>query len=138
MTANAPNSRHCGLASESYHIAMTSPKLPTYFGLPWPEPDLPAGAPEWMYYEIDEAQDAVSRSIEVFPDGRIERNSIEIEERRGDCPSLIDVSLQEGFEGTEPREMSQDDFEKLWLNGVDTRSGTPVNHPIPLKNSLLK
>jgi hypothetical protein len=74
-----------------------------------------------MYYEVDEARDAVCRSVEVFPDGRIERNSIEIEERSGgDCPSLIDVSLHEGFEGTEPQEMSQDDFEKLWLNGVDT------------------
>ncbi|MBB4100464.1 DUF6881 domain-containing protein [Sphingomonas kyeonggiensis] len=100
---------------------MPSLKLPTYFGLPWPEPDLPPGEPEWMYYEIDVSRDAVCRSIEVFPDGRIERNSIEIEERGGrDCPSLIDVALKDGFEGTEPREMSRADFEKLWLNGVDT------------------
>lgn len=100
---------------------MSPPKLPIYFGLPWPEPGLPAGAPEWIFYEVDKTRDAVRRSIEVFADGRIARNSIEIEERGGgDCPSLIDVSLDQGFEGTRPREMSQDDFEKLWLKGVDT------------------
>jgi hypothetical protein len=99
---------------------MSPLKLPSYFGLPWPEPELPPGEPEWMYYEIDPSRGVVCRSIEVFPGGRIKRNSIKIEERAGrDCPSLIDVGLEEGFRGTKPREMSRAEFEELWLSGVD-------------------
>ncbi|WP_439539898.1 DUF6881 domain-containing protein [Sphingomonas sp.] len=99
---------------------MSPPILPTYFRLPWPETDLPAGEPEWIYYEIDQSRDAVCRSIEVFPDGRIERNSIEIEQRGGrDCPSLIDLPLHEGFDGTEPIEISRAAFEDLWRQGLD-------------------
>lgn len=96
-------------------------ELPTYFRLPWPEPDLPAGEPDWLYYEINHAEDAVSRFVETFPDGRIARNSIEIETRNGgQCPSLIDTSLREGFEGIRPEEISRERFEEFWRQGVDT------------------
>ena len=100
---------------------MTSCELPIYFRLPWPELEVPAGEPSWLYYEIDKEKNAVRRSIEVFPDGRVARNSIEIEARDGrPCPSLIDTSLAEGFVNGQPVEMSQDEFEDLWQQGVDT------------------
>lgn len=100
---------------------MKSSELPIRFRLPWPDTEIPAGEPSWLYYEIDKEKDAVRRSIEVFPDGRITRNSIEIEERDGrPCPSLIDVSLDEGFGDGEPLAMSLDEFEDLWRQGVDT------------------
>lgn len=100
---------------------MKSCDLPTYFRLPWPEVDVPAGEPSWLYYEIDKKNDAVRRSIEVFPDGRITRNSIEIEERDGrPCSSLIDTSLDDGFGDGEPLAMSPVEFEDLWRQGVDT------------------
>jgi len=77
--------------------------------------------PAWLHYEVSEVADAVIRTIEVFADGRITRNSIEIEQRHGDhCPSLIDVSLSEGFDGLELQTMSREGFEALWQQGVDT------------------
>lgn len=100
---------------------MKSCELPTYFRLPWPESEVPAGEPSWLYYEIDKEADAVRRSVEVFSDGRITRNSIDVEERDGSpCPSLIDVSLDEAFGDGEPLALSQGEFEDLWRQGVDT------------------
>lgn len=100
---------------------MKSSELPIYFRLPWPEAEVPANEPSWLYYEIDKENDAVRRSIEVFPDGRITRNSIEIEERDGrPCPSLIDTSLDEGFGDGAPLAMTQNEFDDLWRQGIDT------------------
>lgn len=100
---------------------MKSSELPIYFRLPWPEDEVPADEPSWLYYEIDKDNDAVRRSIEVFPDGRITRNSIEIEERDGrPYPSLIDTSLDDGFGDGEPLAMTEAEFEDLWQRGVDT------------------
>lgn len=100
---------------------MKSCELPTYFRLPWPESEVPAGEPSWLCYEIDKENDAVRRSIEVFPDGHITRNSIEIEERGGrPCPSLIDTSLDEGWGDETPLPMTKDEFEELWRQGIDT------------------
>lgn len=87
----------------------------------WPDPDVPDGEPTWLLYEIDDEADAVTRSAEIFDDGRVLRNSIEIEERDGrSCPSLIDVSLSEGFGGADLEEISDREFEALWAKGVDT------------------
>lgn len=68
---------------------MTSHELPAYFRLPWPEIEVPDGEPSWLYYEIDKENDAVCRSIEVFPDGHIARNSIEIEDAMA---GVVDLS----------------------------------------------
>jgi hypothetical protein len=35
----------------------------------------------WIYYEVDTVTDVVLRTVNVFADGRIERNSIALEER---------------------------------------------------------
>ncbi|QIG81590.1 hypothetical protein [Stakelama tenebrarum] len=74
-----------------------------------------------MLYEIDRSADAVLRTIEIFEDGRITRNSIDLEQRNGyHCPSLIDCSLNEGFDGVGVEAMPHDEFEALWAKGVDT------------------
>jgi hypothetical protein len=87
----------------------------------WPDPEVPAGSPEWLLYELDQRADAVTRTVEFFRDGAITRNSIEIEERRGKpCPSLIDVSLAEGFTGVDLEPITSEEFEGAWARGKDT------------------
>lgn len=86
----------------------------------WPEPEVPPGEPLWLFYELDEQADAVIRSVDLFADGTATRNSIEIEERTGEpCPSLIDCSLADGFDGVELDEISGAEFEVVWEKGVD-------------------
>lgn len=87
----------------------------------WPDQEVPAGSPIWLLYELDDDADAVVRSVEIFPDGLIARNSIEIETREGrSCPSLIGCSLAEGFAGVNFDPISRDEFEDLWTKGRDT------------------
>ena len=87
----------------------------------WPDPEIPEGEPQWLLYEIDDQADAVTRSVDVFDDGKVTRNSIEIEERDGrPCPSLIDVSLAEGLGDADLEVISIEEFEAAWAKGVDT------------------
>jgi hypothetical protein len=87
----------------------------------WPDPEVPEGEPSWLLYEIDDLADAVTRSVDIFDDGKVLRNSIEIEERNGlSCPSLIDVPLSEGFGDADLEDISADEFEAAWAKGVDT------------------
>ncbi len=92
----------------------------TYFRGCWPDEEVPDGYPEWVLYEISYEQDAVLRAVDIYPDGRTTRNSIEIEERNGDhCPSLIDCSLAEGFADAPLQEINRDEFEDHWEHGTD-------------------
>jgi len=93
----------------------------TYHRSRWPDAEVSADSPLWLHYEISKSADAVLRTIEIFEDGRITRNSVDLEQRNGDhCPSLIDCSLREGFDGVEMKTMPHDEFEALWEEGVDT------------------
>jgi hypothetical protein len=95
--------------------------FPRYSKSPWPDENVPAGEPSWLFYEIDEGVDAVVRSVWVYADGLVTRNSIEIEERSGkDCPSLIDCSLAQGFEGVDLEAITANEFDEVWDSGVDT------------------
>jgi len=59
-------------------------------------------------------------TVDVFPDGSIARNSVDLEQRHGDeCPSLIDYSLDDVFAVAKPDEVSREQFEELWTMGVD-------------------
>jgi hypothetical protein len=99
---------------------MTQPSSLTYFRDRWPDDPIPDGEWEWCLYEISYEQDAVLRTVEIYPDGRITRNSIEIEQRHGDdCPSLIDCSLEEGFAGASPEEIGSEAFQEHWNLGTD-------------------
>jgi len=46
----------------------------------WPDPEVPPHEPTWLTTRI---ADVVLRTVNVFADGRIERNSIALEERKG-------------------------------------------------------
>ena len=68
-------------------VAMTQSSSLAYFRGRWPDDEIPDGEPEWVLYEISYEQDAVLRAVDIYPDGRITRNGVEIEERNGDhCP----------------------------------------------------
>jgi hypothetical protein len=94
---------------------------PIFYRARWPDSEVPADSPLWLHYEVSRSADAVLRTVDVFEDGRVNRNSIEIEQRNGDdCPSLIDCSLIEGFADVDLEEMPRAAFEALWKRGVDT------------------
>lgn len=102
----------------------------TYYRGRWPHEIVPKGSPLWLLYEVDEAADDVLRSVEVFPDGRITRNSIELEQRNGDhCPSLIDVGWHEGVAEAKLEKISAETFEELYRRGADTPFWFVANHP---------
>ena len=64
-----------------------------YYRGRWPDVEVPEGEPLWLLYEVDREAGAVPRTVEIFPDGRIARNSVALERRYGDdCPSLIDIA----------------------------------------------
>lgn len=94
----------------------------------WPEEEVPEGEPFRVLYEIDKGADAVLRSVDIFPDGRITRNSVELEQRNGDhCPSLIDTSLEDGFADADLEEITREDFEQLWRQGIDEAFWFPAS-----------
>ena len=87
----------------------------------WPDAEVPPGSPEWLLYELDTEADTVTRTVELFPDGTVTRNSIEIEERGGSpCPSLVDCSLDDAFDGLELDAVTRGEFEEVWAQGKDT------------------
>ncbi len=87
----------------------------------WPDSPVPPGAPALLFYEIDDEADSVTRIVELYADGRVTRNSIEIEEQGGrPCPSLIDCSIKQGFKGADVRPVTVEVFEEAWHQGVDT------------------
>lgn len=54
-----------------------------YFKGRWPEKIVPEGEPSWLYYEVDEKCDVVTRTIDLFSNGMAVRNSIKLAEREG-------------------------------------------------------
>jgi hypothetical protein len=109
---------------------MPDPRHTTYYRARWPEQMVPPGEPTWFHYEVDTQEDVVSRSVDLFDDGRKERNSIEVEERDGSsCPSLVDGSFVELTRSVALQEISRADFEALWLRGEDTPFWNPRRAP---------
>jgi hypothetical protein len=92
-----------------------------YYRGRWPEEPVPDGEPTWLFYEVDKLADAVLRTVDVFADGRVARNSVTLEQRYGDkCPSLIDCSLEDLFASGKLEETSREQFEEWWTKGMDT------------------
>jgi hypothetical protein len=92
-----------------------------YFRARWPDSRVPDASPLWLLYEIDRAADRCTRMVEIFPDGAITRNSIELEERNRDsCPSLFDDSLTDFLSHTGLETINREQFEAFWTKGVDT------------------
>jgi len=81
---------------------------------------VPPGEPLWLLYELDWQTDAVLRTVNIFPDGSITRNSIALEQRNGDvCPSLIDHSVHVMFENAPVEAITEIEFETSWAKGTD-------------------
>ncbi len=82
---------------------------------------MPSGEPEWLLYEVDWKADAVLRSVELFGNGSVTRNSIWIEQRSGQrCESLFDRGLEKAFEDVPLVAITAQEFEGCWERGVDT------------------
>lgn len=108
------------LIRAGFDLFMAHKRSMNYYSTRWPEDVVPAGEPQWLYYEVDLFLDAVLRTVEVFPDGSVARNSVDLEQLHGDhCPSLIDCSWREAAQGAALCETSRDLFEELWLKGAD-------------------
>jgi hypothetical protein len=83
-----------------------------------------------MYFEVDTVADVVLRRVDVFADGRIERNSIALEERKGDrCGSLVDGPFMETVRSVPLDLISAVEFEELWPRGTDTPFWFPDGFP---------
>jgi hypothetical protein len=96
----------------------------------WPDPDVPADEPTWSYYEVDVVADVVVRTVDVFADDRIERDSIALEERKGDrCPSLVENPFMETVRSVPLDPITPDEFEEVWQQGKDTPFWFPDGFP---------
>ncbi|CTQ55491.1 hypothetical protein LP7551_04034 [Roseibium album] len=95
-----------------------------YFKYRWPEKSVPNGEPAWMHYEVIEATDVVTRTVDVYPTGHAIRNSVELAGREGiDQRSPEHRSLVHGpFLGSSEEELiptNDDEFEALWEHTQD-------------------
>jgi hypothetical protein len=103
-----------------------------YYRGRWPDSDVPPGEPTWSYYEVDTTKDVVLRTVDVFTDGRIERNSIALEERKGDsCPSLVEGPFMNIVLSVPLGLITAAEFEDLWQQGTDTPFWFPDGFPRP-------
>jgi hypothetical protein len=81
----------------------------------WPDGDVPAGEPEWFYYEVKADTDVVCRTVDVFPEGRAIRNSIELSAREGpDFREPQYRSLVHGNFLTDPESLWNGAMDKPW------------------------
>jgi len=91
-----------------------------YFRGRWPDDKVPAGDPLWLHYEVDPTRDAVLRSVAIFEDGHLERNSIELEERDGfPCISIVHGPFMSVAAKAQLEPIRAPEFEKLWKRGED-------------------
>jgi hypothetical protein len=95
-----------------------------YFKCRWPEKPVPNDAPIWLHYEVIEATDVVTRTIELYSDGTKIRNSIELAAREGpdfrapEFRSLVHGDfLEYSREGLIP--ITKHEFCNLWDNARD-------------------
>lgn len=104
-----------------------------YYRGRWPDEEVPPDEPTWMLHEVDMDKDNVLRQVEMFDNGAITRNSVEIEARHGPrFESLLGCSFLEVVDEAPLTEITQDEFESHWIQGQDTPFWFPVpNDQIP-------
>jgi hypothetical protein len=98
--------------------------MAVYFKGRWPEQPVPDGEPLWLFYEVIEPKDVVTRTIEIFAQGVSIRNSIKLAEREGlDARLPEDRSLVHGAFLEEARPWLEattaTEFERLWDSAGD-------------------
>ena len=90
----------------------------------WPEQAVPDGEPLWLFYEVEEDIDVVTRIVEIFPDSLAVRNSMKLAEREGpDLRLPQNRSLVHGAFLEEARHflevISEAEFNRLWDSAAD-------------------
>lgn len=95
-----------------------------YCRIEWPEQPVPEGAPAEIYYEYSENRDVVTRMVEDFGCGRLERTSLELSLRGGpdhrdeEHRSLVHGSFKEMSKGL-ITPISEREFDELWSMAAD-------------------
>ena len=92
-----------------------------YYRCRWPDETVPDGEPLWLHYEVDRTADAVLRTVEVFPDATVTRNSIAIDQPKEGprSRSLLEYSFDDLVRGDHRDETSRAAFEELYARGTD-------------------
>lgn len=73
--------------------------------------------------------------VDVFADGHIGRDSIALEERKGDaCPSLVDGPFLKIVDRILLDVVTSEDFEALWERGTDSPFWFPDGCPDPAES----
>lgn len=90
----------------------------------WPEQAVPDGEPLWLFYEVVEDRDVVTRTVEIFSGGLSLRNSVNLAERQGpDARHPQNRSLAHGAFLDEARHwlevISDAEFNRLWDTAAD-------------------
>jgi len=83
---------------------------------------IPPDQPVWLHYEVDVVRDVVLRSVELFADGRSERNSVELEARDGfPCVSIVHGPFMQIVTDAGLELIDAEDFEELRRRSSDKR-----------------
>lgn len=94
-------------------------KLMYYRGR-WPEQTVPDGAPEWLLYAVDVDTDCVLKTVEIYPDGKLERNHLALEARYGGTfTSLVEGSFSELASDWPLEDVDVLQFESLYAKSID-------------------
>ena len=81
------------------------------------ESDLPVQ----LFYEVAAEADNVLRWVQIFADGSVARNSLEIEAAHGQrWESLTDGPFMAHLEDMDMLDCTADEFETAWARGKDT------------------
>lgn len=90
----------------------------------WPDAVVPEGEPLWLFYEVCESTDVVTRMVEVFPSGASLRDSMLLAEREGfdarhpDQRSLVHGDfLHDAAQWLDV--ISEAEFDRAWQSATD-------------------
>jgi hypothetical protein len=90
-----------------------------YFRGRWPDDEIPIGEPLWLYFEVDPALDVVLRTVDMFEDGHLVRNSIELEQRDGfPCVSIVHGPFLSFAAEAQLASIEAQEFEELWARSI--------------------
>ena len=87
-----------------------------YYRGRWPEEPIPDGEPIWLFYEVDKLATRCCELVTYSPMGALLATVWYMSSGTGDeCPSLIDCSLGDLFDGGKLEEIPCEQFEE----GID-------------------
>ena len=91
-----------------------------YYRFLWPEEVIPDDAPKFLLYAVDIETDCVLRTVDIYPDGRLERNNFELEARYGgQFVSLVEGSFKELTADLDFDIIDELEFNSLYAKSAD-------------------